>query len=72
VLEANNIADLNAVEAALLSYADGNAHTLVDDRGREWNNVIFLGEYTPFAQGPKPLATSGWCLPYTAIFHGLS
>jgi hypothetical protein len=71
VLVADNIGDLNALEVALLSYADGNTHTLVDDRGRVWPNVIFRGEYEPIAAGPKPLP-NGWCLPYKCVMTGLT
>ena len=43
VLSAPDIPTLNAVEATFLSYADGLPHTLVDNRGRSWSNVIFSG-----------------------------
>jgi hypothetical protein len=72
VLSASDISTLNAVEASLLSYADGLAHTLVDNRGRTWFNVIFRGEYTPSSAGPRPLAGGGWCLPYRLVMEGLS
>jgi hypothetical protein len=72
VLSAPNIATLNAVEATLLSYADGLTHTLVDNRGRVWPNVIFRGEYTPSSIGPRPLAGGGWCLPYRLMMEGLT
>jgi hypothetical protein len=71
VLVADDLADLNSAEALLLSYADGIARTLIDTRGRTWLNVIFRGEFRPDAGGPKP-TDNGWCLPYKAVFHGLT
>jgi hypothetical protein len=71
ILLGSTIQDLNSAEAAILSYADGIARTLVDPRGRTWSNVIFRGEFTPDSRGPYPTA-SGWALPYKAVFHGLS
>lgn len=47
VLTAVDVATLNAVEANLLSYADGLPHVLVDNRGRSWANIVFRGEYQP-------------------------
>ena len=62
VLSASSMPTLNAVEATLLSYADGLTHTLVDNRGRIWPNVIFRGEYTPSPMGPRHLpAADGAC-----------
>ncbi len=72
VLSAPTIATLNAVEATLLSFADGLTHTLVDNRGRIWPNVIFRGEYTPSSMGPRALAGGGWCLPYRLVMEGLT
>jgi hypothetical protein len=72
VLIGATIADINSAETQLLSFADGLAHTLVDNRGREFDNVIFRGEYSPFAAGPRPLAGGGYCLPYKAVFEGLT
>jgi hypothetical protein len=72
VLSASSIAALNAVEAALLSYADGLTHTLIDNRGRIWPNVVFRGEYTPSPMGPRSLAGGGWCLPYRLTMEGLT
>ena len=71
VLTADDLADLNAAEALLVSYADGIARTLVDTRGRAWANVIFRGEFRTAAGGPKATDT-GCCLPYKAVFHGLT
>ncbi len=72
VLSASNITTLNGIEATLLSYADGLTHTLVDNRGRIWPNVVFRGEYTPSPTGPRPLAGGGWCLPYRLVMEGLT
>jgi hypothetical protein len=72
VLYASSIAALNAVEATLLSYADGLTHTLVDNRGRIWPNVVFRGEYTSSPMGPRALAGGGWCLPYRLTMEGLT
>ncbi len=72
VLSAASLPALNSVEATLLSYADGLTHTLVDNRGRTWPNVIFRGEYSPSPTGPRPLAGGGWCLPYRLVMEGLT
>ena len=72
VLVADNITDINTAEALLLSYADGLPHTLVDNRGRVWLNVIFRGEYQPFEQGPRWLAGGGCCLPYKLTMMGVT
>lgn len=72
VLTAANIPTLNVCESTLLSYADGLPHTLVDNRGRTWMNVIFGGVYVPCSQGPYPLASGGWCLSYRLEMTGLT
>jgi hypothetical protein len=72
VLSASSVTTLNTVEAALLSYADGLTHTLVDNRGRIWPNVLFRGEYAPSPMGPRPLAGGGWCLSYRLVMEGLT
>lgn len=72
VLVANDYPGIAAAEANLLSFADGNAHTLIDNWGRSWPNVVFKAEYQPFDQGPRPLAGGGLCLPYRAVFYGLT
>jgi hypothetical protein len=72
VLVGNTVDDINASEAALLNFADGLPHTLVDDRGRTFQNVIFKGEYQSFEQGPRALAGGGWCLPYKISMTGLT
>ena len=72
VLVADDIPGINVVEAALLSFADGLPHTLVDNRGRVWQNVIFRGEYQPFEQGPRWLAGGGYALPYKLTMMGLT
>jgi hypothetical protein len=72
VLTAPNMLILNTAETTLLSFADGLTHTLLDNRGRTWPNVIFRGEYTPSPMGPCPLAGGGWCLPYRLVMEGLT
>jgi len=72
VLLGDQVADINAAEAALLAFADGNPHTLIDDRGRVFNNVIFRGEYQSFEQGPRPLAGGGVALPFKCTMQGLT
>ena len=72
VLVDEDIPSINADEALLLSYADGLPHTLVDNRGRVWLNVIFRGEYQPFEQGPRWLAGGGYALPYKCVMMGLT
>ena len=55
--------------------ADGIARTLSDTRGRNWANVVFLGQFQPDPMGPRPAvwgSGGGWALPYKAVFHGLS
>jgi hypothetical protein len=64
ILKGATLSALNEAEATLVSYNDGMSHTLVDDRGRIWPNVVFRGEYVPSATGPRPLAEGGWCLAY--------
>jgi hypothetical protein len=57
------------------SMADGIARPLFDTRGRTWANVIYLGQFQPDPMGPRPGVwsdSSGWVLPYRAVFHGLS
>jgi len=72
VLADVDLPSINDDEALLLSYADGLPHTLVDNRGRVWFNVIFRGEYQPFEQGPRWLAGGGYCLPYKLTMTGLT
>jgi hypothetical protein len=72
VLVGDDISAINSAEAILLSFADGLPHTLVDNRGRVWQNVIFRGEYQPFEQGPRWLAGGGYCLPYKCVMMGLT
>jgi hypothetical protein len=72
VFVAGDLPELNAVEAALLSYADGNTHTLTDDRFRVWSNVIFRGEYEPAQMGPRPLPGGGFALPFKCTMEGLT
>lgn len=72
MLTAGDIPTLNAAESTLLSYADGLPHTLVDNRGRTWLNVVFGGGYVPCSQGPYPLAGGGWGLSYRLMMTGLT
>jgi hypothetical protein len=71
VLVGANMPALLASEALLLSYADGIARTLVDPIGRTFPNVYFRGEYVPSPEGPK-CTDQGVCLPYRAVFYGLT
>lgn len=70
-LVGENLAELLAAESTLLSYADGIARTLIDPAGRSFSNVCFHGEYLPSPEGPI-FTGSGFCLPYRAVFHGLT
>lgn len=72
VLSAPDIPALKAVEATLLSYADGLPHALTDHRGRTWSNLTFGGTYVPSSQGPCPVANGGWCLPYRLVMTSLT
>jgi hypothetical protein len=72
VFAGDSLLAINSAESALLSYADGLPHTLVDNRGQTWNNVIFRGEYQPSAEGPRPLAGGGWCLSFKCVMEGLT
>jgi hypothetical protein len=67
VLAAADIPTLNSAESSLLSYADGNAHTVVDDRGRTFPNVVWDATYQPSAAGIQAAAGGGWLLPYKAV-----
>jgi hypothetical protein len=60
---------IRAIEAALLSYADGVPRVLVDTYGTAWPNVIFKGEYQP---GDLAFTADGYAQPYKAVFHGLT
>jgi hypothetical protein len=71
VLIGTSPADVLSAETLFLSYADQIARTLVDPIGRSWDNVIFKGEYQPNKRGMYP-TDFGWCLPYKAVFHGLT
>ncbi len=73
VLIASTIAGLNALEEVWggEQFNDGNVHTLVDDRGRVFENLIFTGMFQPSADGPKP-TSSGWLIPYRLSFSGLT
>lgn len=68
VLFGETVADLNAAEALLLSYADGVASDLEDTRGRVWPQVLLL----TFQPAPKVLQDPrGFYLPYQATLAGL-
>lgn len=67
----SSVLAVNAAEAALLSYADGEAHTLVDNRGNSWENVIFKGNYQP-DDHIGFLAGGGYCLKFRCILVGLT
>jgi hypothetical protein len=71
VLHGPDLPTVIALEAVLLSYADGIARVFTDTQGRTWANVIFDGEYKPNPEGPK-ITDFGWCLPYSCVLHGLS
>jgi len=63
--------DIVNARADLLSYADGQTHTLVDTDGTSWDNVIFRGEFQPESD-PRPLAGGGWCLPFKCVMESLT
>ncbi len=71
LLIADSVPGLAAVAAALEDFADGQVHTLTDDWGRSFSNVTYSNEFQPSEEGPK-YSNQGWCLPYRAIFHGLT
>jgi hypothetical protein len=71
VLFGGDLSELLAAEAFLLSYADGIGRVLVDDSGRVFGNVYYRGEYIPSPDGPK-WTDQGVCLPYHAVFYGLT
>ncbi len=52
-------------------FNDGRVHTLVDDRGRVFQNLIYTGQFQPSAEGPKPYP-NGWLLPFHISFQGLT
>jgi hypothetical protein len=64
-------ADCAAAEGDLLNFADGLTHTLEDNVGRSWPNVIFKGEYQP-SPNYHALAGGGVCLPYKCVMEGLT
>jgi hypothetical protein len=70
----NSISAINFAEAALQNFADGNVHTLADDRGRVYPYVIFRNEIQPDPTGPHPTSWNGggWTLSYSAAFHSLT
>ena len=60
-----------SLEAWLLSYADEIARVYMDNQGRAWPNVIFLGEYEPDCEGPK-WTDFGCVLPYRCVLEDLT
>lgn len=72
VLVAEDIPTLNAYEAVIDSYNDGNAYVLSDTRGRSWSNVQYRGEFKPDQRG-LGIAGGGtlWSLAYEMYLHGL-
>ncbi len=73
VLVASTIAGLNALEEVWggEQFNDGNVHTLIDDRGRVFENLIYTGQFQPSADGPKAM-WNGWLIPYRIAFQGLT
>ncbi len=73
VLIADSMAALNVAEEVWggTQFNDGNVHTLVDDRGRVFENLLYVGSFQPSAEGPKATAT-GWLLPFRISFQGLT
>lgn len=61
-----------ASEILLLSYADGQARTLVDTTGVAWPNVVFRAEYSRTDKFMLNCTLGGWLLPYRCVFHGLT
>jgi len=43
---ADDLAGIAAAEADLLSFADGQIHTFVDNLGRSWQNIVFKKQYS--------------------------
>ena len=70
VLWGVNVPEMLYIESLLYGFSDAVPRDLVDDVGRVWSNVIFLGEYVPHSDGPK-WTDNGVCLPYSARFYGL-
>lgn len=66
-----DIPTLNAYEAIWETFEDGQVHTLVDDRGRVFYNLIYAGTLQVSPDGPKP-SGSGWLLPFSISFIGLT
>jgi hypothetical protein len=74
VLFAVDMTSLNAAEDLIMSYADGIGRDFTDSRGRTWPQVIFKGEFSPDANGPRPAvsgASAGYALPFKAVLYGL-
>lgn len=59
-------------EQLLLSYADGFSHTLVDNFGNVYQNVVFDADYQRTGI-PRPAAGGiGYAMPYRAAMRGLT
>lgn len=76
VLYGADLSDLNSLEGLFQpsvpgNYADGIARTLIDTRGRTWENVIYAGRFQPDAMGPKYF-DGGIVLPYKTAFQSLT
>jgi hypothetical protein len=69
VIQAANVAAVRALEASLLTYADGIPRDLVDTAGATWSNVVFRGEFQ--RQGDMGYVIGGYGQPYRAVFYGL-
>ena len=71
VLVGANMPYLLASEALLLSFADGIARTLVDPIGANVPERLLPGGVRASPEGPK-CTDQGDCLPYRAVFYGLT
>jgi hypothetical protein len=70
-LVGDSLDDLNAAEANLLGFADGQTHQLTDNRGRTFNNVVFAGEYDPDPQIYYLAGGEGVMLRYKCVLMGM-
>ena len=69
VLHGTTVSDLNAAEQLITNLDDGVAATLVDSRGRTWEQAVYNGDFKPasklgFARGQVVMA-------YKCTFKGL-
>lgn len=72
VLAAPDPPSLRALQAFILSYADGRPRVLVDCYGYSWPNVIFKGEFQEGQFAFNPNGQGGCCQAYKAVFMGLT